>query len=123
MIGNVGKYLYKFTHFIWPSIRCTIQIFPNMRTVLLLTVVEGRCFEYPSSMDNVRGVGASSCDWGCPMSISCVLYTASIHSIRGGLWDLTEDTFKSGCVPHEPDYLFDPFLGVQSTVRQLGLPP
>ena len=27
MIGNVGKYLYKFTHFIWPSIRCTIQIF------------------------------------------------------------------------------------------------
>ena len=26
MIGNISKYFYKFIHFIWPSIGCTIQI-------------------------------------------------------------------------------------------------
>ena len=85
-------------------------------------IVEGRCFEYPSSTDNVRGFGAGSYAQGCPMSISCVTYTASIHSIRDGLWDLTEYTFKSGCASHKSDYLFDPLLGVQSAVHRLGLP-
>ena len=56
------------------------------------------------------------------MSMSCVTYATSIQSIRDGLWDLTEYTFKSGCTSHESDYLFDPLLGVQSAVHRLGLP-
>ena len=87
------------------------------------TVIESWCFKYPSSTDDVRGVGAGSYGWGCLIGISCIPYVASMHSIRGRLWNLTEDTFKSGRVSHEPDFLFDPLLGVQSTVCRLSLPP